>query len=156
MTGMNGENNKIIFLLLCFIVALFLLPGSFFAQAAASDTADCNINLGPCAKRIGAAEIILDITPRPVKVMKELSFTVILKGKRADRLILDLGMPGMYMGKNRVILEKTAGGTYKGKGVIPKCPSGRKLWRAVVYLPEAGNSTANNNTKADFLFNVTY
>ncbi|HAK87824.1 MAG TPA: hypothetical protein DHV16_09390 [Nitrospiraceae bacterium] len=112
---------------------------------------DCNIDSGPCTKRIGASEIILDITPRPVKVMKELSFTVTLRGKTADRLILDLGMPGMYMGKNKVVLKKTADDTYKGKGVIPKCPSGRKLWRATVYLPDAGN-----NKKADFIFNVSY
>lgn len=114
------------------------------------------MNSGTCVKKTGAAEIILDITPKPVKVMKELSFTVKLKGKAADRLILDLDMPGMYMGKNRVILEKTAAGIYKGKGVIPKCPSGRKLWRATVYLLDTANNAGNDNVKADFLFDVTY
>ncbi|OGW22515.1 MAG: hypothetical protein A2X55_00830 [Nitrospirae bacterium GWB2_47_37] len=133
------------------MISVFLLPCGFSPHAAAQDMPDCNIDSGPCTKRIGASEIILDITPRPVKVMKELSFTVTLRGKTADRLILDLGMPGMYMGKNKVVLKKTADDTYKGKGVIPKCPSGRKLWRATVYLPDAGN-----NKKADFIFNVSY
>ncbi len=154
MTGMNEENKGELrtVLLTYFIAAAVLISDSFFAHAAVQDMPDCNIDSGTCAKRIGAAEIILDITPRPVKVMKELSFTVTLRGKTADRLILDLGMPGMYMGKNRVMLEKTAAGTYKGKGVIPRCPSGRKLWRAAVYLPDAGH----NNMKADFIFNVSY
>lgn len=143
-------------LIVCFIAAAFFLPGSFSAHAAAPDMPDCNIDAGHCTKRIGVAEIILDITPRPVKVMKELYFTVTLKGRTADRLILDLGMPGMYMGKNRVVLEKTAGGTCKGKGVIPKCPSGKKLWQVTVYLPNAGHNTAKNNVKVDFLFNVSY
>ncbi|MBI5213880.1 MAG: hypothetical protein HY957_11025 [Nitrospirae bacterium] len=141
---------------MCFIAAAFFLPGSFSAHAVAPDMPDCNIDAGPCTKKIGAAEIILDITPRPVKVMKELSFTVTLRGKTVDRLSLDLGMPGMYMGKNMVVLEKTAVGTYKGKGVIPKCQSGRKLWRATVNMPNAGHDTAKNNVKVDFLFNVSY
>jgi len=146
---------KIKFLPFCFIISVFLLPCGFSPYAAASDMPDCNIDAGHCIKKIDDAEIIFDINPKPVKAMKELFFTVTIKGKKssnkADNLLINLGMPGMYMGKNSVKLVKTADGTYKGKGVIPRCPSGRKLWRATVYLSDVGN-----NKNVDFIFNVLY
>ena len=126
------------------LLLLFIYAGIGFAATA--DMPDCAIEEGPCTKKIGAVKIVFDIKPKPVKAMRELLFTVILKGIVTDRLILDLGMPGMYMGKNEVALKKTGDGIYTGKGVIPRCLSGRRLWRATVDIPEIG--------RVDFLFNV--
>lgn len=142
------ETIKTKFLVICFIVLAFCVS----SYAVAQDKPDCNVDSGTCAKKIGDVEVILDINPKPVKAMKELFFTVTIKGKRYNRLMLDLDMPGMYMGKNMVVLEKISAGKYKGKGVIPRCPSGRKLWRAKVYPPDS----ADDNMKADFIFNVSY
>ncbi len=63
-----------------------------------------------------------------------------------EEIAVDLSMPGMYMGENRVMLKRSPDGTYSGKGVIPKCRSGRRLWKATVTVPGAG--------AAGFLFNV--
>jgi hypothetical protein len=65
-----------------------------------------------------------------------------------EEIAVDLTMPGMYMGKNRVILKRESPGKYTGKGIIPLCPSGRKLWKATV--------TVAGVDAAGFLFNVTY
>ncbi len=125
---------------------IVLLSGGCSRHDAATD---CDINKGPCTRDTGTAEIIFDITPKPVKAMQELTFTVKIKGSSgADNLIITLGMPGMYMGGNKVIARKSAKDTYTGKGVIPRCLSGKRLWQATVETPE--------DEKAGFLFNVLY
>jgi hypothetical protein len=66
--------------------------------------------------------------------MQELTFRVEAEGLHTETLQLDLSMPGMRMGPNRVELRRAGDGSYEGKGVIVKCPSGRKLWKAAVLL----------------------
>jgi hypothetical protein len=111
---------------------------------------DCEIDKGPCSKTIGRMTIIIDIAPKPVKAMAELAFTLTITGNAAPppELVLNLGMPGMYMGSNRVILRRGRDGTYTGKGIIPRCPSGKRLWSAAVDIPGSG--------KVGFTFNVSY
>ena len=80
--------------------------------------------------------------------MKELIFTIRATGRNtAPAILLDLSMPGMYMGRNEVVLKKNPDGSYSGKGIIPRCPSGRMLWRAAVTVPGAG--------KVSYTFNVS-
>lgn len=133
------------------IVAILLLNSlcllSNSPVLAATDTPDCFIDLGPCSSAMAGKQVVLDISPRPVKTMKELTFTVRAAGRNtAPTLLLDLSMPGMYMGRNEVILKKTPAGSYSGKGIIPRCPSGKKLWRAELTIPGAG--------KVSYTFNV--
>jgi hypothetical protein len=57
-------------------------------------------------------------------------------------------MPGMKMGPNRIQLKSAGNDTYEGRGVIVKCPSGRRTWRATVTVPDFGQT--------DFVFDVIY
>jgi hypothetical protein len=89
------------------------------------------------------------ITPQPVQAMKPLLFQVILQNDEAPQSIMvDLSMPKMFMGLNQVTLKKSTPGIYEGVGILPTCPSGRKLWQASVIIDQqaAGN----------FFFNVQY
>jgi uncharacterized GH25 family protein len=120
----------------------------------AKERADCDIQRGPCVRMAGpGTEVIFDITPRPVRAMTELLFTVtITKNGRpvsgAD-VILDLTMPGMIMGENSPRLSKEKNGRYAGKGVIVRCPSGKKVWKAQIAVPsEQGVETVS------FIFEV--
>jgi len=61
---------------------------------------------------------------------------------------IDLGMPGMDMGRNRISLEATSPGIYEGTGIIVRCRSGRHTWRATVTIPGIGST--------DFVFDVKY
>lgn len=116
--------------------------------SGAEDVTACEITRGPCRKIIDDVEIVLDITPKPVKTMENLAFTANLEGKgEFKQLLLDLEMPGMFMGKNVVIL-KGKEGLYMGKGIIPRCPAGEKLWRATLNVPGKG--------KVAYLFIVDY
>ena len=57
-------------------------------------------------------------------------------------------MPGMKMGPNRVELKNTGNGAYEGRGVIVRCPSGRRTWFAHVTIPGTG--------EVKFIFDVIY
>lgn len=99
---------------------------------------DCLPENGPCVKTIHDRDILvsLDINPKPVKTMTDMVFTVDIResGKPvtdAD-VALDLTMPGMFMGINRPQMKHKKDGVYEGKGVIPVCPHGGKIWKADV------------------------
>ncbi len=134
---------------LCSIIILAgLLLGGHSPVHGASEAPDCLIDQGPCTSTVAGRQVVFDISPKPVRFMKELAFTVTVDGRKtAPTVLLDLTMPGMYMGINQVILKRTADGPYSGKGIIPRCPSGKKLWRAEVSLPGGG--------KASYTFNVS-
>jgi hypothetical protein len=102
----------------------------------------CEPARGPCAQRIAGATVALAIAPAPA-VMKDLAFTVEVTppsaaGAGAGRVALS--MPGMYMGENRVALEPDGAGRWRGKGVLVRCPSGRRGWAAEVEVPSAGGA----------------
>ena len=137
------------------LLPVFLLSISVYSVYASeektSQSQACEINQGPCLRKIGGASVIFDIEPKPVKANRELAFTVTLRGvKEYDSLRLKLQMPGMYMGNNVVKLVRSGEGIYTGKGVAPKCGSGKKLWSASVELPGL------ILPETSFLFNVLY
>lgn len=121
-----------------FIIVPLLLVIS--CEGDNSLTPDCYPDRGECVEKIGKGRLVFEISPRPVQTMKELLFRVKLAsiGSDPDRVLLDLSMPGMEMGKNQIILERKQDGIYEGRGTIVRCPSGRKLWRASIWVPGHG------------------
>ena len=129
------------------LLCCFVMSAHSPAQGV-TEVADCAPDQGPCTAAAAGRQIIFDISPKPVKAMKELIFTIRATGRNtAPAILLDLSMPGMYMGRNEVVLKKNPDGSYSGKGIIPRCPSGRMLWRAAVTVPGAG--------KVSYTFNVS-
>jgi hypothetical protein len=110
----------------------------------------CDIHETSCTKTLPDCMVTLDIEPKPVKAMTDLTFTVMISGKNpSTNPYIDLGMPGMKMGPNHVKLKEAAEkNTYAGKGIIVRCPSGRRSWKASVTVPDVGT--------AEFVFDVVY
>lgn len=125
------------------------------SSSGAELTADCAINKGPCSKTIAADKIQIefDINPKPVKSMNDLLFTVVVKGEKgpvSDAVVsVDLTMPGMFMGVNRLLLKHVKNGRYEGRGPLPVCPHGDKLWKAEVEVTKEGKRAS-----VSFLFEV--
>lgn len=152
---MTIKTDMIKYLLISLLCSVFFLwpavPPIYASDTKGSPIQDCEINHGSCSKNIGEVSVTLDITPKPVKAMKELIFTVTVKGTREyESLRLKLQMPGMFMGNNEVKLVKSGNGKYTGKGVVPKCHRGKGLWSATLELPGL------NPSETSFLFNVLY
>ena len=124
----------------------------YAADVSAPSVQYCEINGGPCSRKIGRVSVTLDIDPKPVKAMNELFFTVTLNGiGEYENLKLKLQMPGMFMGNNEVKLVKAGNGKYTGKGVLPKCHSDKRLWSAtIIGVPGLAPP------ESSFLFNVLY
>jgi hypothetical protein len=118
-------------------------------SSAAEVKVDCDIQSGGCQKQINGSTVYLEIFPKPVKAMKDLTFQVKISGDSIlEAPFIDLGMPGMKMGPNRVILKKKDAETYEGSGVIVRCKSGKTIWQATVTLPDIGSTV--------FTFDVIY
>jgi hypothetical protein len=87
---------------------------------------NCDAHHGTCTQKLQGTDVILDISPKPVKAMTDLKFTITLTGKQGvSEPFIDLGMPGMKMGPNRVFLKSNGKGVYSGTGIIVRCPSGK-------------------------------
>ena len=148
--------EKMKYLLNKFTVVLstaFLLaaPGCISAGDKYQEMINCDLHAGPCTQSFSENTVTLEVTPRPVKAMQDLSFRVTLNGTLPPNTkppYIDLGMPGMNMGPNRVQLKSAGNATYEGRGVIVRCPSGRRTWQATVTIPDVG--------QADFIFDVIY
>ena len=142
--------------IITFIVGLlmaFLMtaPEQISAGDKFQELINCDLHAGPCTRLLSEQSVILEVSPRPVKAMQDLAFKVKLNEKLLPNTQLpyiDLGMPGMNMGPNRVQLKYTGNATYEGRGVIVRCPSGRRTWRATVTIPDVGHT--------DFIFDVIY
>jgi hypothetical protein len=107
--------------------------------------ADCRIDIGPCVKTEGGVTVAIDVNPKPLKTLRELTFTATVSQEGrpvADASVtIDLSMPGMFMGKNVMRLATRRDGTYEGKGVIIRCPSGKRTWQAMVTVERAGKES---------------
>ncbi len=134
-----------------FTVALLLLLVTLSINIvfAGESAINCRAHNGKCTLPMGKETVTLEITPRPVTAMQDSTFTVTLTGNPPEQaLYIDLGMPAMKMGPNRVQLEPDGNGDYVGKGVIVRCKSGRRTWFANVVVPGMG--------EAKFIFDVVY
>jgi len=114
---------------------------------------DCKMDAGPCTKTVDGLTVSVDITPKPLKAMRNLRFRTTLSN--AGKPVTDasvsiaLSMPGMFMGQNVIRLVHVHEGIYEGNGVIVRCPSGKKIWQALVDIRRAGREAAVN-----YLFEV--
>jgi hypothetical protein len=55
---------------------------------------------------------------------------------------LNLAMPEMFMGTNRVALAAEGNGQYVGEGTVVNCPSGGKRWHAELAAAADGGAPA--------------
>ena len=124
------------------------------AYAGDGPGANCAIHTAPCvAMTDSGVEVELSIAPRPVAAMQDLEFRVVLsrKGRPVSgaAVVLDLSMPGMFMGNNQPRLSEERPGRFRGRGVIPRCVTGQRTWKAFVAVAQGGSIE-----KVFFLFEV--
>ena len=131
---------------MCFAVMAAFLPMAVALQGCFPEektrekeewVMDCPIDAGPCIGTAETLQVSFEITPRPVRTMTELVFRVeaLSEGMSLDdgEVAVDLAMPGMVMAENRIILSRLDSGSYEGQGVIVRCSSGGKDWKATVF-----------------------
>ncbi len=125
--------------LVLWVMALAIVP----AHAGPRNGAVCDIQSGPCRAATGSGmEVLFSILPRPVRAMEDLEFVVTLTRKGAAVpgavILLELSMPEMFMGTNQPKLREDRGGTYRGRGIIPRCVTGQRTWNAFIAVRHDG------------------
>jgi nitrogen fixation protein FixH len=89
----------------------------------------------------GTQRVILSLDPWPPRAMEEIAFDVSLPGYEGDAPPrVELSMPGMEMGRNRVPLSRSGDGHFRGTGLFVRCPSGKRDWVAAVSVPGRGKA----------------
>jgi len=109
--------------------------------------AACDLGEGPCTRPLeGGGEVTLEITPRPLRTMRELAVRVEVQGPPhpgEGEVSVSFLMPGMEMGENRAALAPAGGGRWEGTAVLVSCPSGRRGWAVEVGVaPRTGPARA--------------
>ncbi len=139
LNGFGKSRRRLLFFVLAGLLMVTgqgALREAIAADPTSENLINCSIQQGPCTKDLRGMTVTLDILPKPVMAMKDLKFQVILSGEKPTaNPYIDLGMPGMDMGPNRVELRAVKDSVYEGQGIIVRCPSGRRTWKAIVYLP---------------------
>ncbi len=127
------------------LFASILIAGSTLS----ANTVDNSIHEKACTITAGQHTVTLNIEPKPVSAMKELTFSVRVTpcDKLPQTLLLDLSMPGMTMGKNQVTLVRKSECIYEGKGIIVRCMSGRTLWQVTILSDELQNPAFTFNVR---------
>lgn len=109
-----------------------LLPGSDLTVAP---TTACDLNKTACGVDVpGGGHIELDISPRPIPVVKPLTVNANLTDIDADKVEIDFAGADMNMGYNRVALAAAGDGHFSGSAMIPVCVTGRMAWRATLVV----------------------
>jgi hypothetical protein len=128
-----------------------------YARGERDGATACDLATSPCTAAVDGATIALALSPRPVRSMRDLELAVDVRrdgSPLADRVVeVTLTMPGMYMGDGRVRLASLGGGRYLGRGVLVRCPSGRRTWKAEVTVASLEPATSTPLTAA-FTFDV--
>lgn len=136
--------------ILILMASCLVLPEATGSDDTYRKMINCDLHKGSCSQLLEGKTVMLTVTPRPVKAMTDLVFEVVFEIDPALDIppFIDLAMPGMNMGQNQVVLESKGKGVYKGTGVIVRCKSGRRTWRATLTCPGMGST--------DFIFDVIY
>jgi hypothetical protein len=126
--------------------------------------AACDLGAGPCTAPLeGGGEVTLEIGPRPIRTMTELTVRAtwreppprVIRPELRMQSQVDLlettvafSMPGMEMGTNRVVLHPVleTEDALEGKAVLVRCASGRRDW--IVTVTEAVKGEAGAGTLA--------
>jgi hypothetical protein len=119
-----------------------LLVGTPAAPVWAADGARTDLQQGDVHQRVGAYEITLALTPRPVRPMQAQTMTVRVRasGRPINNAAVSasLSMVGMDMGPNRPVLKPIGRGEYQGQAVFPACHSGSLDWSIAVTVESGG------------------
>jgi len=87
-------------LLYFFLLAACLFSKAIAAEETPSTLTTCDIQLGPCTRVKETLTVTLDIIPKPVKAMKELTFRLTLTGRElSDNPHIDLACRGWPWGR---------------------------------------------------------
>lgn len=100
---------------------------------------DCDLHEGPCSIQIQDGRIFtLEIFPKTIPLMKELTFKITSSDKSIKKLDLKIYSQNMFMGEFNLAGKKTKDGIFEIKSFLPTCPVGKMIWNADLNIDSIG------------------
>lgn len=95
----------------------------------------CDLHVKSCLATLEDENVlILDISPKPIPLMKPLHFKVHAPFISLPFIELTLFATNMNMGLHTFKLYPTSQGWYEAEGMLPTCVVGNMMWQANVIL----------------------
>jgi hypothetical protein len=95
----------------------------------------CDLRAGPCETNLTqGAKVRFAIQPETIPVTEPLQLLVDIDGLEVDRVTVELNGVDMNMPQNKIVLEQTGRGRFRGKGSLSFCTRNAMEWEALVEL----------------------
>lgn len=88
----------------------------------------CNLHQQACTAEHNGQKVTLDIAPKPIPVANPLKVSVTLDNLTAQALQIDINGHNMYMGYNRLPLEKVDEHHWRGSTMLAFCTNAKMEW----------------------------
>ncbi|MFK5882249.1 MAG: hypothetical protein QM482_08530 [Sulfurospirillum sp.] len=132
---------------LILVVAYFLIDSSDIYRWYVGDTnfvkqdKSCDLHKKACSITLGDGSVItLDITPRPIPLMKPIRIHITTKNINLDKLDLKVFATNMNMGLIEKSLKRVKKDTYEGEITLPMCIVGNMIWDVNIIANEPSSS----------------
>lgn len=97
---------------------------------------DCDLHKSECKIKVGNKEYSLEVFPKDIPLMKNLTFKLKTDEKNLEKLQINIYATNMFMGDFYLKFNETSKGVYEAKGTLPTCPVGKMQWNADVQLKD--------------------
>lgn len=155
---MNSQANKTYKVLLAITLATTLAVILWFSshqQSALSqdsfsaNSTRCDFIKTPCHTQNGQQKITLSVSNAVILSFEPLEFTVDLEGANADAVNIDFQGIEMFMGVNKLDLDKITQNKFTGIHTLAGHSDRSMTWRAIINI-----QTSNNTQQVAFEFGL--
>lgn len=96
---------------------------------------ECNPNTEHCEATLTDTSLLtLDIEPKPIPLMKTITFRVTLENTTLPFIEATLFATNMNMGLHTFKLFSKGNGLYEGEGMLPTCIVGNMIWQTNIVI----------------------
>lgn len=95
---------------------------------------NCQLHQQACTIHAQGLNIVLDITPKPIPIAKQLAINANITGAIANKVQLDINGSNMYMGYNRIPLVQQDDGSWAGKSLLAFCTIDKMQWQVTLII----------------------
>ncbi len=135
------KTKKFFKLLVLEIIALVLIVGYFLIDSSdiyrwyvgntnfVKQSKSCNLHKEACSVTLKDGSIVtLDITPRPIPLMKPIKLHITTKNVNLNKLDLKIFATNMNMGLIEKPIKRVKKDTYEAEITLPTCIVGGMIW----------------------------
>ncbi len=130
-----------VFIIFVIVMGYFLIDFNAIYQSLKGEAKfitqekSCDLHKSACTIKIqDGTTFTLEISPKTIPLMDELTFSIKSNKKDLEGLKLNIYATNMFMGEFNLPIKNLGDGNYKAVGVLPTCPVGDMKWNADIRI----------------------